>query len=398
MSPTACITVAVIGTLTALFAATIGLKQWDIKKVLAYSTISQLGYMFMGVGAGAYAAGMFHLVTHAFFKALLFLGAGSVIFAMHRAYHHTGSHDDAQDMRNMGGLRKYMPWTFVHDVDRDARHRGRAAVLGILLEGRDPGRGVRARAARRRWPRRRGSACPEARCSTLCTGSGLLTAFLTAIYMTRMMLYTFHGPNRTGEAERAHLREAPWSMTGPLVVLGVLSAVGGWLNLPARAAARAGRRAGEVARARRRRVDGYACRRTRGGDGHEHRVRAHRRRGGHRGARHRLRGGAPQARGARAQARRRAGARLRAACSREKYYVDELYDDAIVTPIVSGSRNVLWTGIDRGIIDSLFVNGSAVLARGVGWIGSQLQSGQTGAYAWAIAIGALAVLGAFTFR
>ena len=113
MSPTACITVAVVGTLTALFAATIGLKQWDIKKVLAYSTISQLGYMFMGVGVGAYAAGMFHLVTHAFFKALLFLGSGSVIFAMHRAYHHTGSHEDAQDMRNMGGLRKYMPVTFV---------------------------------------------------------------------------------------------------------------------------------------------------------------------------------------------------------------------------------------------------------------------------------------------
>jgi len=82
----------------------------------------------------------------------------------------------------------------------------------------------------------------------------------------------------------------------------------------------------------------------------------------------------------------------------EKYYVDEIYDDAIVKPLVSGSRNILWTGIDRGIIDSLFVNGSAVLARGVGWVGSQLQSGETGAYAWAIAIGALAVLGAFTFR
>jgi NADH-quinone oxidoreductase subunit L len=82
----------------------------------------------------------------------------------------------------------------------------------------------------------------------------------------------------------------------------------------------------------------------------------------------------------------------------EKYYVDEIYDDAVVQPLVSGSRNILWTGIDRGIIDNLFVNGSAVLARGVGWIGSQMQSGETGAYAWAIAIGALAVLGAFTFR
>ena len=103
----------VVGALTALFAATIGLKQWDIKKVLAYSTVSQLGYMFVGVGVGAYAAGVFHLVTHAFFKALLFLGSGSVIYAMHRAYHATHSHEDAQDMRNMGGLRRYMPWTCV---------------------------------------------------------------------------------------------------------------------------------------------------------------------------------------------------------------------------------------------------------------------------------------------
>jgi len=113
MAPVACLTVVVVGAVTAIFAASIGLKQWDIKKVLAYSTVSQLGYMFIGVGAGAYAAGMFHLVTHAFFKALLFLGAGSVIYAMHEAYHRTGNHDDAQDMRNMGGLRAYMPYTTV---------------------------------------------------------------------------------------------------------------------------------------------------------------------------------------------------------------------------------------------------------------------------------------------
>src|SRR5947208_12934139 len=112
LAPVAQIVVVVIGALTAAFAATIGLKQWDIKKVLAYSTVSQLGYMFVGVGSGAYVAGVFHLMTHAFFKALLFLGSGSVIFAMHAAYHHTHSHDDAQDMRNMGGLRRYMPLTF----------------------------------------------------------------------------------------------------------------------------------------------------------------------------------------------------------------------------------------------------------------------------------------------
>src|SRR5216110_302004 len=112
MAPISSAVVAGVGALTALFAATIALKQWDINKVLAYSTISQLGFMFIGVGTGAISAGMFHLVTHAFFKALLFLGSGSVIFALHRAYHHTHSHEDAQDMRNMGGLRRYLPWTW----------------------------------------------------------------------------------------------------------------------------------------------------------------------------------------------------------------------------------------------------------------------------------------------
>src|SRR5438445_12259938 len=109
----ASLAVAVVGAVTAIFAATIGLKQWDIKKVLAYSTISQLGYMFVGVGVGAYVSGMFHLVTHSFFKALLFLGSGSVIHAMHAAYHQTHSAEDAQDMRNMGGLKQYLPITWV---------------------------------------------------------------------------------------------------------------------------------------------------------------------------------------------------------------------------------------------------------------------------------------------
>ncbi len=102
---------AVVGAATALFAGTIGLRQNDIKKVLAFSTVSQLGLMFLAVGSGAYVAGIFHLVTHAFFKAVLFLGAGSVIHAMHHAYHSTHSHADPQDMRNMGGLKQWMPWT-----------------------------------------------------------------------------------------------------------------------------------------------------------------------------------------------------------------------------------------------------------------------------------------------
>jgi NADH-quinone oxidoreductase subunit L len=395
MSPTACITVAVVGTLTALFAATIGLKQWDIKKVLAYSTISQLGYMFMGVGAGAYAAGMFHLVMHAFFKALLFLGSGSVIFAMHRAYHHTGSHEDAQDMRNMGGLKKYMPITFVlmwiatlaiAGVPPFSGFFSKDGILGAVFA-----RAQHGPLAEATWLGMPGSAVLY-----ILYGLGLLTAFLTAIYMTRMMLYTFHGPNRTGEAEQAHLREAPWSMTGPLLILGALSAVGGWLNLPAALPL------GPVGVLEKwlEPVVGAATTAIGGVVGEEVTSTEY--------------GLIAAAVAIALVGIIVAVVRLKPAAVvpkrdavpthgfehvlEEKYYVDEIYDDAVVKPLVSGSRNILWTGIDRGIIDSLFVNGSAVLARGIGWVGSQLQSGETGAYAWAIAIGALVVLGAFTFR
>ena len=113
LSPDTMMVIAVIGGVTAIFAATIGLAQNDIKRVLAYSTVSQLGYMFLAMGVGAFTAGIFHLMTHAFFKACLFLGSGSVIHAMHHAYHHAHLHDDPQDMRNMGGLRKKMPITFI---------------------------------------------------------------------------------------------------------------------------------------------------------------------------------------------------------------------------------------------------------------------------------------------
>jgi NADH-quinone oxidoreductase subunit L len=233
LSPVASLVVALVGALTALFAATIGLKQWDIKKVLAYSTVSQLGYMFMAAGVGAYSAAVFHLVTHAFFKALLFLGAGSVIYALHEAYHATHRDEqDAQDMRNMGGLRRFMPATFALMW---------VATLAIAGVPRSPGSSPRTRSS---------APCSSARTSRgsrsvsllgvggsawlyLVYGVGLLTALLTAVYMTRMMLYTFHGANRTGDGERPHLREAPAVMTGPLAVLGVLTVAGGWLNFPA---------------------------------------------------------------------------------------------------------------------------------------------------------------------
>ena len=218
MAPVSGAVVALVGAVTALFAATIALKQWDIKKVLAYSTVSQLGYMFVGVGVGAYGAGIFHLVTHAFFKALLFLGAGSVIHIMHHAYHHTHSGEDAQDMRNMGGLGKFMPWTAA------VMWVATLAIAGVLgFSGFFSKDQILAETFARGH---------DSVFFYIIWALGALAALLTAFYMTRMMLYTFHGSTRTGAEEATQLHEAPWVMTGPLVVLAVLSLFGGLLNLP----------------------------------------------------------------------------------------------------------------------------------------------------------------------
>ncbi|MGH7627795.1 MAG: NADH-quinone oxidoreductase subunit L, partial [Gemmatimonadales bacterium] len=218
LAPGASQVTAGLGAATALFAATIALRQYDIKRVLAYSTVSQLGYMFLGVGAGAYSAGVFHLVTHAFFKALLFLGSGSVIHALHRAYHATHAPEDAQDMRNMGGLRRALPVTFVL-----------MWIATLALAGIPPLSGFFSKDAILTAAFARGAEQPV---WYVFYGCGILTALLTGGYMARLMAMTFHGENRTGEAERAHLHDAPGIMTGPLVVLGILSVVGGAINLP----------------------------------------------------------------------------------------------------------------------------------------------------------------------
>ncbi len=395
LSPVASLTVAVVGAVTALFAATIGLKQWDIKKVLAYSTVSQLGYMFVGVGVGAYAAGVFHLMTHAFFKALLFLGSGSVIYAMHAAYHRTHSHEDAQDMRNMGGLRQWMPWTW-----------GLMWVATLAIAGIFPFAGffskdeilasVFARAQHSPLGEASWLGIPGSAVLYVVYVFGLVAALLTAVYMTRMMIYTFHGPNRTGDRERDHLREAPWVMTGPLVVLGILSAVGGWFNLPAISGGALGPIEGlhhwlEP-------VVGTSSVRLAGEAAHlEHSTEWI------------LIGVAvtiavvgivyafarldPKRLPAKRDARPEEGfGRVLA----NKYYVDEAYDRVVVDPTVNISRGFLWRGIDVGLIDGL-VNGAAGLMRGFGRAGSWMQSGQTGTYAWVLLIGVLAVLGAFTF-
>jgi len=396
LSPVASLTVALVGAITAIFAATIGLKQWDIKKVLAYSTVSQLGYMFIGVGVGAYAAGVFHLVTHAFFKALLFLGSGAVIYAMHEAYHATHSHEDAQDMRNMGGLGRHMPWT------RTLMWLATLAIAGIPIFAGFFSKysilgGAFARAHGTPLAEAHWLGIPGSVLLYFIYALGLAAALLTAVYMTRMMIYTFHGSNRTGERERDHLHEAPWIMVGPLVVLGVLSVAGGWLNLPALLSALG---PVEVLDHWLEPVVGDATTRLAGGRVHlEHSTEW-------------MLIGAAVAVGvigivyafARLKPDRVTSVQETPATEgfervlENKYFVDEAYDRVIVSPTVRGSRSVLWKGIDNGLIDGLFVNGSAYLARGFGWLGSQVQSGQVGTYAWVLVIGVLFVLGAFSWR
>ncbi|MBM4191399.1 MAG: NADH-quinone oxidoreductase subunit L, partial [Gemmatimonadetes bacterium] len=190
LAPVAQLTVAVVGVLTAVFAATIGLKQWDIKKVLAYSTVSQLGYMFVGVGVGAYTAGVFHLMTHAFFKALLFLGSGSVIYAMHCAYHATHNYADAQDMRNMGGLKAFMPVTATLMWIATLAIAGIPPLSGFVSKDEILA-AVFARTHHSTLAEATWLGIPGSVVLYGIYALGLAAALMTAVYMTRMMLYTF---------------------------------------------------------------------------------------------------------------------------------------------------------------------------------------------------------------
>jgi len=200
--------VAIIGAATALFAATIALRQNDIKKVLAYSTVSQLGYMFLALGSGAYVAAVFHVMTHAFFKALLFLGSGSVIHAM----------SGQQDIRFMGGLKNKLPityWTFLV---------GCLAIAGIVpLSGFFSKDSILL------------AAFEQGKTNSfyyILYGVGLLTAALTAFYMFRLLFITFFGSFRGTEEQRHHVHESPAAMTIPLIILAILSVTGGFVNIP----------------------------------------------------------------------------------------------------------------------------------------------------------------------
>jgi NADH-quinone oxidoreductase subunit L len=350
--------VAIIGTATALMAGTIGLVQNDIKRVLAYSTVSQLGYMFLAMGVGAYASGIFHLYTHAFFKALLFLGSGAVIHAL----------AGEQDMRKMGGLRKELPvtyWTFV--------------VGAVAIAGIPPFAGFFSK--------------DEILYRTYASGHivlwvvGVLTALLTATYMFRLVFMTFHG-DRAPEAHtepRAevshhanHLHDAPPAMAVALIVLAIGSVAAGWVGIGGRfehfLEPSFGATAAEA-------VEGgpettlmiVSVVVALAGIGIAAYFFLVNRRAADRAALqlsgvHRL--------------------------LSNKYYVDEVYDAAIVQPIHIVSEDGLWKGVDVGVIDRA-VNGVAAAVAGGGDVLRRLQTGSVRAYAASIFLGGVLILGYF---
>jgi NADH-quinone oxidoreductase subunit L len=368
-APTALTVVAIIGTLTALFAATIGIAQTDIKKVLAYSTVSQLGYMFMACGVGAFSAGIFHLMTHAFFKGLLFLAAGSVI-------HGIGGE---QDMRKMGGLRVYMPWTFMT-----------MGIATLAITGIPPFAGF--------WSKDE-ILWKAANASWVYWVIGVTTAFITSFYMFRLMYMTFGGEYRGAPVEATHghdahddhaaghghghgdPHESPWVMLGPLVVLAFLSVVGGFVgygNHFEHFLAPVFQQGAEVAQetaSAAEKVTEYL-----------------------------LMGISISIAGLgwllayllysrRPELPARIAARLGGLYEAvvHKYYIDELYATLFVKPLIDGSTTILWHGIDQGGIDAA-VNDSATAARHVSDNLRHMQSGNLRSYAGWVAAGAAVVI------
>ncbi len=343
-SPFALLVVAIVGTATAFFAATIGLVQTDIKRVLAYSTVSQLGYMFLGCGVAAYSAAIFHLMTHAFFKALLFLAAGSVIHGM----------GGEQDMRKMGGLRKHMPVTFWTMT---------AAVFAIA--GFFPFAGFFSKDAILY------AAFVQGGSGLVFWFVGLVTALLTAFYMFRLWYLTFFGELRSHDA---HPHESPWTMLGPLVILSLLSVGGGWIGIE--------------------RINAFLA----------PSVGEHPLAGGSAGleiglsvlavlvallgwyAAHRLYHQKPES-AAQLAAAMPSGYRLLS----NKYYVDEFYNAVFVKPLLILSRFFL-----EWVIDFAILGGVAWLLAGISLLGGAIlqrwQSGNIRSYAAWLAFGAAALL------
>jgi NADH-quinone oxidoreductase subunit L len=360
-APVAMLAVAIIGAVTALYAATIGLAQSDIKKVLAYSTISQLGYMFLACGVGAYAAGIFHLMTHAFFKALLFLCAGSVIHAM----------GGEQDMFKMGGLRKKIPWTYATMLAATLAISGAPLFAGFFSKDE-----ILFAAY----------SDPNAHFVLYCLG--LAGALLTACYMFRLIFLTFHREPRFDE-HHVHVHESPKVMLVPLVILGILSIIGGWFALPTYWGGKDSFKGflDPVFNA----SNQLALQTHPGWTEPPHSLE--------------LQMTAIAVVVALigflialylyiikpAAAKKLAdGTKPVYKLIWNKYYVDELYGAVIIKPLIWLSRNVLWKVIDAGLIDGT-VNGLAFLSRGVGGGVRHVQSGNTRSYATWVVVGAIAV-------
>jgi len=361
-APNALTVVAIVGTLTALFAATIGIAQTDIKKVLAYSTISQLGYMFMACGVAAYSAGIFHLMTHAFFKGLLFLAAGSVIHAV----------GGEQDMRNMGGLRQYIPLTFLTMTVATVAIAGIPPFAGFFSKDEIL---LRAYVA-----------------NPVYWVIGLFTAFLTSFYMFRLLFMTFFGdyhggtanahdePHGHGDHGHGTPHESPMVMLVPLMVLAVLSAFGGFLNWGGR-------------------FEHFLAPVFSSGEGVERASEAV-----GQGLKYGLMGASVAAALlgwflARLLYRTSPDLPQKIADALggfynavvHKYYVDEIYATLFVKPLVEGSTRILWHGVDQGVIDAA-INDTADGARHVSDAARHMQSGNLRSYAgWIAAGGALVI-------
>jgi NADH-quinone oxidoreductase subunit L len=387
-APVAMTVVAIIGTLTAFFAATIGIVQTDIKKVLAYSTVSQLGYMFMACGVGAFSAGVFHLMTHAFFKGLLFLAAGSVIHAV----------SGEQDMRRMGGLRSKIPWTFWTMTAGTLAISGIPGFAGFFSKDE-----ILWRAYQADW---------------VYWLLGLITAFITSFYMFRLWFMTFFGEYRGAtvhdhktdsahDSDGAHasgIHESPKVMLVPLVILAVFSVLGGYIGVPGSLGGnnQFDKFLGPVFHAS---APADAQPITMGEKG---------------AAEHQTEGLEPKT-GASTELMFTAISFVTALLGfglawllyyrspqlpqkiahalgslyqtvLHKYYVDEFYGAWLIRPLINGSSRILWQGVDRNIIDAA-VNDSADGARHVSDNVRHMQSGNIRSYAGWIAFGSAAVIG-----
>ncbi|MGA7161688.1 MAG: NADH-quinone oxidoreductase subunit L [Bacteroidota bacterium] len=357
LAPVTMDVVAIIGVMTAFYAATIGLVQNDIKKVLAYSTISQLGYMFLGLGVGAFASGIFHVMTHAFFKALLFLGSGAVIHAMH----------DEQDIQKMGGLKQYLPTTYKTFL-----------VGAIAISGIPPLAGFFSK--------------DEILWKAFSDGSPILWfvgaagAGLTAFYMFRLVSLTFEGSPRFDE-HHLHPHEAPKTMTIPLVVLAVLSVVGGFVGIPESLGG--GNRFEHFLEPVFERADSKMLLPY-------HEVSA---------VEYLLMvvsvaiavTGIVFARRiylAKKEIANRAAAKFSRTYNLllNKYFVDEFYDATVVTPVAKGSEKLLWKRIDVGFIDGL-INFAAKAAEYASQFFRRMQTGVVQSYALVFVAGILFIIG-----